>query len=261
MSTLEFYAGEYGDGFYMSQFRFNWPDLVLENATSTSVDSNGVMINLSLRGDGFVYDSNQKLIDGTINAYIDSASRYGGLALTDINISVQQFLSVAKTDGTDDDAALLQTILSGNDVITGDSGDNLLFGGAGDDLIDGKQGNDIIISGPGADKLIGGKGHDTFVFNTVSDSTPNKAGQDTIADFTKSDRIDLSHIDANTTKAGDQAFKFIGTKSFSGHAGELRYQKMKADTFVYADIDGDKHADFVLHLSHKIDLQKGFFIL
>lgn len=67
-------------------------------------------------------------------------------------------------------------------------------------------------------------------------------GRDTIFDFTSADRINLSSIDANTKVSGNQAFTFIGTRDFTGKAGELTYDKM---------------ADFAIHLDDVLTLQKG----
>jgi hypothetical protein len=53
----------------------------------------------------------------------------------------------------------------------------------------------------------------------------------------------LSQIDADTILADDQAFTFIGTDAFSGHAGELRVQEKGLGLMVLADIDGDGRAD------------------
>ena len=51
-----------------------------------------------------------------------------------------------------------------------------------------------------------------------------------------------------STKSGDQAFKFVGGAAFSGAAGELRTEVSQGHTYVYADTNGDKQADFALDL-------------
>ncbi|OQP88359.1 hypothetical protein BTR14_02690 [Rhizobium rhizosphaerae] len=153
--------------------------------------------------------------------------------------------------------------LDGNDKLFGLAGNDSLYGGNGNDTIDGGAGNDRIIGDLGKDILTGGAGKDTFFFRSVADSTTSAAGRDTILDFNgkAGDKISLSLIDADTTHAGNQAFTFIGTKGFSGDAGELRYKKLGGDLYVYADVNGDKKADFSLHLDGVSDLQKGYFIL
>jgi Ca2+-binding RTX toxin-like protein len=102
--------------------------------------------------------------------------------------------------------------------------------------------------GLGADDLYGGAGNDTFFYMSLKDSTTSISGRDTIFDFTTADRINLSAIDANSRTAKNDYFSFVGTKAFSGDAGELRYEKKASDTYIYADVNGDKNADFGIHL-------------
>ncbi len=60
---------------------------------------------------------------------------------------------------------------------------------------------------------------------------------------------------------GNQAFTFIGDDAFSGKAGELRYQKAASDTYVYADVNGDRKADFAIHFDDALSFSKGHFLL
>lgn len=93
--------------------------------------------------------------------------------------------------------------------------DNRLDGGAGNDTLTGGGADDVLIGGSGADELKGGRGDDTFRYLWMTGTKAET--RDTILDFgfgSKSrgdDVIDLSKIDANTGKSGDQAFKFGGT--------------------------------------------------
>jgi serralysin len=151
---------------------------------------------------------------------------------------------------------------TGNDVLYGGSGSDRLYGGKGNDQIFGETGNDLIYAGAGADRLNGGSGTDSFVFKALSDSTVAASGRDTIFDFTpKSDRIDLSAIDADTSIAGDQTFLFAGTAAFGGKKGELRYVRDVSDTYIYGDVNGDRKADLAIHLDDAVTLQKGYFVL
>ncbi|AUX79813.1 M10 family metallopeptidase C-terminal domain-containing protein [Sinorhizobium fredii] len=152
---------------------------------------------------------------------------------------------------------------SGNDTLYGGSGADKLYGGNGNDTLYGESNNDVLYGGGGADKLTGVSGADTFQFKSVADSTVATSGRDTIYDFlaSASDRIDLSAIDANTTTTGNQAFSFVGTAAFSGKKGELRYDRAASDTYIYGDVNGDKKADFAIHLDDAVTLQKGYFVL
>lgn len=148
-------------------------------------------------------------------------------------------------------------------VLTGNSGNDKLYGEAGNDTLYGSSGNDVLCGGTGADRLSGGSGADKFLFRTISESTALASGRDTITDFIAKDgdRIDLSGIDANSKLAGDQAFTFIGSKAFSGAYGELRCVKSGTETYVYADVNHDKTADFAIRFDDVISFQKDFFIL
>ncbi len=152
---------------------------------------------------------------------------------------------------------------SASDIIIGNQVANKLYGNAGNDTLKGDRGNDILNGGTGADKLYGGSGGDKFVFAALKDSTVTTTGRDTIYDFASSsgDRIYLSSIDANSKTSANDAFIFVGTKAFSGKAGELRYDKAVSDTYIYADVNGDKKADFAIHLDDAVTFEKGFFVL
>lgn len=164
------------------------------------------------------------------------------------------------------DATGIVSGLAGNDRLTGNAGANWLAGDGGNDTLIGGSGNDRLAGGAGADKLYGGDGRkgsgsDTFVFTKLSESTASSKGRDTIYDFRSDDRFDLTAIDANTKKAGNQAFSFIGADTFDGKAGELRYTKGKSDTYVYADTNGDRKSDFAVHLDDAVKLGKSDFLL
>ncbi|MFC0200712.1 hypothetical protein [Paracoccus rhizosphaerae] len=53
----------------------------------------------------------------------------------------------------------------------------------------------------------------------------------------------------------------MGTDSYSGSAGELRYQQNDGTTPVFADSDGDRRADFSIELSRQIVLHEHDFFL
>ncbi|MDB5695138.1 MAG: hypothetical protein JWN21_681, partial [Sphingomonas bacterium] len=97
-----------------------------------------------------------------------------------------------------------------------------LFGGAGTDVLQGGAGADLLVGGRRGDTLYGNGGNDVFRYDSLEDS--NSTERDGIQDFNAGDVIDLSRIDANVLIDGDQAFSFIGSNTFSGTAGELRFQ-------------------------------------
>lgn len=158
--------------------------------------------------------------------------------------------------------------LGGNDTITGSSGRDALYGDGGNDTLYGKDGNDTLIGGEGADKLYGGAGSDYFQFNSAADIGTASGSRDVIMDWNPAaDYIDLRLIDANTATPEDDAFKFIGTKAFTGAAGELRYVKQNLSgtandkTLISGDLNGDKIADFTIQLKGLHTVQAVDFLL
>jgi Ca2+-binding RTX toxin-like protein len=140
--------------------------------------------------------------------------------------------------------------LAGNDSLFGSGGNDTLYGGDGDDLLNGGYGDDILVGGAGADRLTGGAGADRYVFQSITDSTV--ANPDHILTFwrAENDKIDLSAIDANILTAANDSFAYMGSKGFTGAAGQLRYETVDGHAVIYGDVDGDKVADFAIHVDN-----------
>ncbi|MGV0758579.1 calcium-binding protein [Tistrella mobilis] len=132
-----------------------------------------------------------------------------------------------------------------DDIITGDSGANRLTGYEGRDVLNGGGGRDVLDGGLGGDRLTGGSGPDTFLYNSIADSPTGAGQQDVIFDFSRGeDRIDLSRIDADTSLAGDQAFRFLGEAGLDGGAGALAVTSgTDGGRIVFIDLDGDGVSD------------------
>lgn len=146
---------------------------------------------------------------------------------------------------------------NGNDNLKGGNGNDEINGGKGKDTIKGGKGNDDIEGGAGRDKLQGDAGGDTFIFKSAKDAG-NKESRDLITDFQRGkDLIDLSKIDSNGNKKGDQKFDFIGQDSFSGDKGELRMK----NGVLSGDLDGDRSPDFQLEFDGISNLSKDDLIL
>jgi Ca2+-binding RTX toxin-like protein len=71
----------------------------------------------------------------------------------------------------------LQTVLAGDDVITGSTVGDRLFGFAGNDDIWGRSGDDHLEGGIGADVMRGGPGDDSFVVDDPGDQVIELAGE------------------------------------------------------------------------------------
>ncbi|WP_375401987.1 M10 family metallopeptidase C-terminal domain-containing protein [uncultured Sphingomonas sp.] len=83
---------------------------------------------------------------------------------------------------------------SGADVLLGNAAGNVLTGNAGDDVLHGRVGADTLIGGDGADVLVGGAGDDRLQGGFGVDRFVFEAngGIDTIVDFRRGDKIDLT---------------------------------------------------------------------
>ncbi|HEY8275989.1 MAG TPA: M10 family metallopeptidase C-terminal domain-containing protein [Methyloceanibacter sp.] len=133
-----------------------------------------------------------------------------------------------------------------DDFLAGEGGADKLLGGDGMDDLDGGADNDRLIGGGDIDRLSGGTGGDFFIFKSVTDSGRG-ADRDQILDFShaEGDKIDLSIIDANTHRGGNQKFAFIGAKAFGDHEGQLRFK----GGVLAGDVNGDGRADFEIHVN------------
>jgi Ca2+-binding RTX toxin-like protein len=137
-----------------------------------------------------------------------------------------------------------------------------LDGGSSSQWIHGNDANNVITGHTGHDRLFGGAGADTFVF-LKGDTSSTRSTADTIYDFShaEGDKVDFSHRDANSLLAGDQEFTFIGNQSFHKVAGELHYVQSGNDTYVEGDTNGNGKADFIVHLDDPVTLTQSDFAL
>ncbi len=200
--------------------------------------------------------------------YVDNAGdhvvEYSGAGYDTVFSTISYTLSttveVLRLTGS---AAIDATGNAAGNLLVGNIGNNILSGGAGGDKLWAGDGNDTLVGGAGADSMAGGAGSDTFVFADGDFGGTAPGTSDMIQDFShaEGDRIDLAHVDANTLAGGDQAFTFLGTGAFTGTAGELRYEQLSGDTFVYGDTNGDGIADFMIELHGAQTLTSGDFVI
>ena len=150
----------------------------------------------------------------------------------------------------------------GADSLSGAEGNDELRGQGGSDTLDGGDGDDLLVGGGGIgqDTMTGGIGADRFQIGYYESNVG--ASGDIITDFESgTDLIDLSGWDANINTAGNQAFSFVGTAAFSNTAGELRYYFDGTNTWVQGDINGDSVADFDIMLSGSVTPVATDFVL
>lgn len=149
---------------------------------------------------------------------------------------------------------------AGNDTLDGCFGDDTLYGGYGNDSVIGGVGDDRIYSEWGSDTISGGLGRDilfgggldgvrdVFVFNEIAESGRGRSARDLVFDFVSGiDDIDLSNIDANTQRMGDQAFRWSGTIP---SANAVWYVTVDNHILLRADVSGDSLYDFEILLAN-----------
>jgi len=149
---------------------------------------------------------------------------------------------------------------------TGNELGNVITGNDGADTLKGLAGADILIGGKGRDVLYGGSEADVFLFKSLTDTGTTSSTRDVIADFRLDhDRIDLSAIDARSNVGGNDIFRFVDNRAFSGLSGELHYVSRTvagvSSTIVEGDVNGDRLADFQIELSGRYTLVAADFVL
>lgn len=160
-----------------------------------------------------------------------------------------------------------------DNIIYGNDSSNTLIGGNTFDEFHGMDGNDTLDGGLGINELTGGLGADvligrggpsinnswtTYIFNSVEDSP--RAAFDTIQGFSARDFIDLRNIDANQNIAGDQAFRLLTSRDFTGAGGELIQNIKNGATRIFGDTDGDQMPDFAIRIVGEFQLNNIGFI-
>ena len=126
--------------------------------------------------------------------------------------------------------------------------------GTGNDLsnmITGNGAGNFLMGGLGADTLTGGLGADIFAYTSVSESGVATGTWDVITDFSSAqgDKIDLSKIDANPLKKGDQAFTFIGSAAFSSTDATAQLMFDPATHMLYGSIDANASPEIAILLT------------
>jgi Ca2+-binding RTX toxin-like protein len=137
---------------------------------------------------------------------------------------------------------------AGNDKLFGADGNDRLYGAAGNDTLNGSDGDDLIDSGDGSDTLVGGDGIDTLRGGLGKDRLDGGTGADyfeygSIVEagdlITRFDALDLmvfSHASFRGTKIGAlHASEFWSNTTGLAHDG--------GDRFIYSTKDHTLHFD------------------
>jgi len=234
----------------------------------------------------------QTFVNGSITVATDVLSRIENVIGSAQGDSLQGNSSRNTINGGDGDDQLIFT--AGADTLDGDRGNDFLmafgnsadlqidlgssarsagssdvttlreienvFSGAGRDTIIGTGGSNLISGGEGADTMTGNGGNDVFRFASLAQIEVTGEGRDRITDFSSGDKLDFTLIPAFEGRF-DVEFDFIGSRRFSGEAGEIRATVNAAgDTFVTLDFDGDRQADARLVLTGSVALTDADFL-
>jgi Ca2+-binding RTX toxin-like protein len=128
-----------------------------------------------------------------------AAGSTGGAVAGDINMSLTlagisggaEGVEASATDGASDGGTIGAVISgsSGDDVIYGTPGNDVLSGGAGNDVIYGYAGDDLLDGGAGNDRLFGGAGNDTLLGGAGNDQLHGGSGNDDLLGGTGDDQL------------------------------------------------------------------------
>lgn len=177
------------------------------------------------------------------------------------------YAGLQDTKGAGTDTLVSIENLTGSDhadKFNGNGLANVLDGRAGNDRLFGGAGSDVLIGGAGYDRVTGGDGADVFCFQSVADFGVVRI--DEVKDFVhaQGDRIDISAIDADRHRAGNQAFTFVGAAAFAtgGTEAQLRFEAVSGDHYiVQGDLNHDGVADFTFDVTSDAPLAASDFIL
>ena len=109
----------------------------------------------------------------------------------------------------------------------------------------------------------GEAGGDTFAYAVPGDSAFRSGRFDQIMDFSRADgdMIDLSAIDANSRKSGNQMFRFDPQGDGWAGRGQISCWIDGGQTHIYGNTDKDKAVEFYLVVDGEITLASTDFVL
>jgi len=145
----------------------------------------------AVNGSGLMVDAQNHLTGGTVKVltvFSGPSTAFVG-SLIGISVAVSALNAASATAAMDDDAALIQAALGGNDLVGlgagadrfhSESGLDLVFGNGGNDRLWLGGGDDAGLGGLGGDKLLGQAGDDLLVGNEGRDRLYGDAGRDVV---------------------------------------------------------------------------------
>jgi Ca2+-binding RTX toxin-like protein len=143
----------------------------------------------------------------------------------------------------------------GAENITGSAAADSILGLAGADNLAGGNGNDTLVGGTGSDTQSGGAGSDRFVFATGDAASTILATLEVITDFVAADdaiALGVTGTGSNWTFTSEASYAAALTDAntlITGGTRDIVVTEAGADTFVFADTNGDNVLDTVIQLT------------
>jgi Ca2+-binding RTX toxin-like protein len=171
-----------------------------------------------------------------------------------VNVASGTTASLA-TLGTVTDASLQINGAGGAENITGSAAADSISGLAGDDNLAGGNGNDTLAGGTGSDTQSGGAGSDRFVFATGDAASTTLATLEVISAFVAVDDVialGVTGTGLNSTFSSAASYAAALTAAntlITGGTRDIVVTEAGANTFVFADTNGDNVLDTVIQLT------------
>lgn len=224
----------------------NGDDLFMDDAGSSgydAIDGGAGTDTIAINGTLYLsYVSNVEYLSSTGGIFIFCSNGNDYLDFSSTSITGGGYISLVQLN-------------DGNDTFFGGTSSSSVWGGAGDDSIVGGANNDFFTGGWGHDTMFGGAGDDWYQYVGQQDSPYGSTPDVVYLNSGEADKIDLSSIDADPDTAGNQAFSFIGTSSFSGANGEIRVSASISGGYriqIVMNYDGIPDMEIDVHTSHTL---------
>ncbi len=250
MATIKFVSTSFQRTLDMTSFRLSLVgdlfgyDFYRANATAIEFFDNPSNKTV-IAGTGFRFQTNGAgevvdVIGGTATSITLTALGVKALSVTGLLMSAAGFADKLFAGQS---TAAFNTIIAGNDHITGSGLNDQIVGWTGNDTLVGGAGNDVLFGEAGRDVLQGGVGSDAFVFNTALNATTNV---DRITDFNATaDTIRLDDAIFAAIPRGALSASFFSQGTAARDAND-RIVYTKGTGQVFYDRDGNGSAPKVL---------------
>lgn len=162
--------------------------------------------------------------------------------------------AVSGDDGDDKIYGGVGKAMAGDDQLSGDDGDDEIFAGVGKDMLDGGKGNDSLDGSKGKDMLIGGEGDDTLLGGNGEDILICGMGKDSLKGGKGKDMYVFEQVESGESTVVDfnvrqdlidlreifvlETFKITGMSSFDRFKEFIKLEQKGANTEVKIDLDG-----------------------